>query len=203
MSFSDPGIELQRIVAIVEGHGEVTALPILLRRIGEALEPARYVEVPKPIRVKRQKVLKEGELERAVRLAILQTRSSDGILILLDADSDCPKELASEIHARSTSVREDRRIRVVLAKVEYEAWFLASARSLGGERGLDQDLAPPPDPEAIRNPKGWLSKRMPVNKAYRETLDQPALTASLDLDAARSSPSFDKLWRDVESLLTT
>ncbi len=192
---------MARIVAIVEGHGEVTALPILLRRIGESLEPAEYVEVPKPIRVKRQKVLKEGELERAVKLASLQTDSRDGILILLDADTDCPKELSAEILGRAAATREDRRIRVVLAKMEYEAWFLAAASSLAGQRGLDDDLTPPPDPEAIRNPKGWLSQRMPANRAYRETLDQPALTATCDLAAARASPSFDKLWRDVVSLL--
>lgn len=191
---------MSRIVAIVEGHGEVKALPILLRRIGEAQEPAEYVEVAQPIRVKRQKVLKSGELERAVKLASLQTSPGDGILILLDADLDCPKELAPRILDRSRAAREDRRFRVVLAKTEFEAWFLAAARSLAGQRGLDEDLEPPPDPEAIRDPKKWLSRKMPRNRAYRETLDQPALAAILDLDAARTAPSFDKLWRDVASL---
>jgi hypothetical protein len=39
------------------------------------------------------------------------------------------------------------------------------------------------------------------SRVYRETLDQPAFTAALDLTAARSAPSFDKLSRDVMSLL--
>ena len=34
---------------------------------------------------------------------------------------------------------------------------------------------------------------MPGQQPYSETLDQPALTAILDLDAARAAPSFDKL----------
>ena len=42
---------------------------------------------------------------------------------------------------------------------------------------------------------------MPRDQPYRETLDQAALSAVFDLDAARSAPSFDKLWRDVASLL--
>lgn len=190
-----------RIVAIVEGHGEVEALPVLLRRIGRKLRPEESVEIPKPIRVKRQKVLHRGELERAVELAARQTRPGDGILILLDADSDCPKTLAPQILRRAVKERGDRRISVVLAKVEYEAWFLAAARSLAGKRGLDNGLTSPSDPEAVRNPKRWLTERMPFDRAYRETLDQPALTSVFDLEAARSSPSFDKFWRDVESLL--
>ncbi len=43
---------------------------------------------------------------------------------------------------------------------------------------------------------------MPAGRTYRETLDQPAMTSLFDLDEARSAPSFDKLWRDVESLLS-
>lgn len=38
------------IVSIVEGRGEVDAVPILLRRIAEAL-PAGVVDVRSPIRV--------------------------------------------------------------------------------------------------------------------------------------------------------
>ena len=42
---------------------------------------------------------------------------------------------------------------------------------------------------------------MPVGQRYRETLDQAAFSAILDLDTARTAPSFDKLWRDVTTLL--
>gem|GEM_PF-3247597 len=36
---------MSRVVLIVEGHGEVTALPILLRRLRDWLTPDRYTEV--------------------------------------------------------------------------------------------------------------------------------------------------------------
>ena len=43
---------------------------------------------------------------------------------------------ASEILERAASVRSDRRIQVVLAQREYEAWFLAAADSIAGYREL-------------------------------------------------------------------
>lgn len=190
-----------RIAAIVEGHGEVDAVPILLRRIAERTAPDFAVEVPRPIRVKRQQVLKPGELERAVELAALRAGPDGGILILLDADEDCPAALGSCLLRRAAATRPDHAIRVVLAKVEYEAWFLAAASSIAGRRGVDETALPPPEPESIRDAKGWLSARMPVGHRYRETLDQAAFSAILDLDIARTAPSFDKLWRDVATLL--
>ena len=46
-----------KIAAIVEGHGEVASLPILLRRIAQWRTPARYSEVLRPILVKRNQFL--------------------------------------------------------------------------------------------------------------------------------------------------
>ena len=103
--------------------------------------------------------------------------------------------------SRAATACPGRNIRAVLAKMEYEAWFLAAAGSLAGRRGLDETLAPPDNPEAIQDAKGWLSARMPRGRRYRETLDQAAFTATFDMAAARrNSPSFDKLWRDIGSL---
>lgn len=191
-----------KIVAIVEGHGEVEALPLLLRRIAEIAAPGIVPEIPKPIRVPRQRILKQGEVERAVELAARKGDADGRILVLLDADHDCPRSLAADVLDRANVARADRRIRVVVAKAEYEAWFLAAAESLAGLRGIREDVTAPEDCEAIRDAKGWLSGRMPTGRSYRETLDQPALTARFDLDAAReASPSFGKMWRDVRDLL--
>ena len=193
---------MRRIATIVEGHGEVEAVPILLRRIAERLSPDFAVDAPRPIRTGRRKLRKEGELERVVRLAARLAGTDGCILILLDADDDCPAELGSELLRRARGEQADCDIRVVLAKVEYEAWFLAALDSIAGKRGIAESAAQPPEPESIRDAKGWLSARMPSGQSYSPTLDQPALTAIFDLDsAARMAPSFDKLWRDVGSLL--
>ena len=44
-----------KVVAIVEGHGEVTALPVLLRRLGDWRTPGKPAEVLSPIRVQRDR----------------------------------------------------------------------------------------------------------------------------------------------------
>ena len=84
------------------------------------------------------------------------------------------------------SLCSDRPIGVVLAKTEFEAWFIAAAESLRGKRRLRDDLSPPSDPEAIRNAKGWLGQRMVGKSKYSEVLDQPALTELFDLTAAQA-----------------
>ena len=192
---------MHRIATIVEGHGEVEAVPILLRRIAGRVAPGIALDVPRPIRVKRHQILKVEELERAVALAGGRAGPHGSILVLLDADDDCPAELASRLLHCAGRSRPDRPIRVVLAKAEYESWFLAAAASIAGQRGIDENVSPPRDSETIRDAKGWLSARMPPGRRYRETLHQAALTARFDLDSARAAPSFDKMWRDLASLL--
>lgn len=186
------------IASIVEGHGEVAALPILLRRVANAVAPSTPVHVPRPIRVKRQLVVKPGELERYVDFAARRAGPAGTILILLDADKDCPADLAIDLLQRANAARSDRRIRAVLAKVEYEAWFIAATTSISDHYGVD--AKPPPDPESIRDAKGWIGRNV-LHATYHPTLHQPKLTAAFDLCAARAAPSFEKLWRDVTSLL--
>lgn len=192
---------MQRIASIVEGHGDVKAVPVLLHRIAQRQLPGSAVDFLRPIRVGRYKIIKPGELERAVELAARQTGDRGRILILLDAEDDCPAELGPELLERAIDARPDRDIRVVLAKHEYEAWFLAAIGSIAGSRGIDQHPVSPANPEMIRDAKGWLTARRPSGWIYRETLDQPAFSAIFDLEAARAAPSFDKLWRDVRWLL--
>jgi predicted ATPase len=52
--------------------------------------------------------------------------------------------------------------------------------------------------------KGWLSARRTDGRTYKPSSDQAALAAVFDLRMAReNSASFDKLWRDLERLLTS
>jgi hypothetical protein len=82
---------------------------------------------------------------------------------------------------RAIITRGDLPIAVILAKMEFEAWFLAAAESLRGQCGLPDNLEPPPDPEAIRGTKEWLSNRMLPGRSYVETTDQPAFTEIFDM----------------------
>jgi len=53
-----------RIASVVEGHGETEAVPILIRKLIATVNPPLAVDVVRPIRVTRSKLLKPGELER-------------------------------------------------------------------------------------------------------------------------------------------
>ena len=188
------------IVTVVEGQGEVAALPIVLRRI--AADFGHWdLDVPTPYRRTRSSLVRPGAIEDAVSAVAHRVGPRGGVLVLLDADDDLPCQLGPELLGRARRARSDRRLSVVLAKSEFESWFLASASSLGGCRDLPDPLAGPPDPEGIRDAKKWLSDRM-VGHPYKPTVDQAALAATFDLAAARlGSPSFDKLWRDAARLL--
>jgi hypothetical protein len=143
---------------------------------------------------------KPGELERSIELLARKVGIDGAILVLIDADRDCPAELGAELRDRARAARPDRRIEVVLAKHEYEAWFVASAKSLRGVRGLPDDLEPPADAESLHDAKGWLDERM--QDGYSETIDQPAFTAVFSLDEAARTRSFLKLESALESLLS-
>lgn len=189
-----------RIGAIVEGHGEVEAVRVLLHRIARDVTPHARLDI-KVFRARRQKVVQPEELERWIELAARRTGPEGRILVLLDADKECPAEVGPALLRRARDARSDRVIRVVLAKVEFEAWLIAAARSLAGERGLPEGLVPHENPEAIRNAKGWLNQRMQPQNSYKSNRELVHLTRRFDLQAARSAPSFDKMWRDVEALL--
>jgi len=183
-----------RVASIVEGDGEVAALPVLLRRLAESRTPNVFADVLPPIRVRRDRFLnREDEFHRYLLLAAAKCGDHGWILILLDADDDCPAETAIRILERARVCVPHRRISVVLAKSEYEAWFIASAQSLHGHRGFVFDPAEVIDAETPRDAKGWIRARM-TGGGYGETTDQPALSARMDLQQAFDrSRSFRKL----------
>jgi hypothetical protein len=122
------------------------------------------------------------------------------VLVLLDADDDCPANLARFLLERARG-HTDLDVSVVLAKREFEAWFLAAAESLRGRRGLSHDLSAPGHPEDVRGAKEWLSHRRTDGHAYSAPIDQPALASAMDLELARRAPSFDKCYREICRLL--
>ena len=190
-----------KIGCIVEGHGEVEAVPILIRRVAARHYPELTTVIPTPIRIPRNKVFKVGELERAVGLAVRNIKQQGAIFIILDSDDDCPAQLGPSLLHRISQIFHNMPIAVVLAKHEFEAWFLAAAESLRGQRGLQNDIIPPNDPETIRGAKEWLRQRMESGRTYREKRDQPAFAALFDIEQARQADSFDKCYRDIVRLL--
>ena len=185
------------VIPIVEGHSERESVPILLRKILNALE-VFDLQIHRPIRVHRHRIVKEEELKKKIQYAA-RTPSCESILVLIDADDDCAGDLGPQMHAWAGEARPDKPCKVVLAVTEYESWFLAGLDSLRGQYGIPTDAEPPDPPEQVRDAKGALSRMM--SHRYVETIHQPKLTGALDFHLTRErSPSFDKLWRDVAAL---
>ncbi|MBF2760778.1 MAG: DUF4276 family protein [Ectothiorhodospiraceae bacterium AqS1] len=198
-------MDIYMIVSIVEGHGEVASVPDLLHRISQEEYPGLLLKTPPPIRIPKAKMLQKRGIEKGIALAagIIGKENKGGILVLLDADNDCPVEKADILRKRAIESRPDQDIRIVLAKMEYEAWFLAAAESIFGKERIEEDIRAMKDPESIRDAKGWLKKRMSPGLSYRETIHQKEFTKKFDMEMARKrSPSFEKFRRDIRDLIT-
>jgi len=144
--------------------------------------------------------LEDGAGARGIHLLDLHREIGVVGLVLLDADDDCPATLGPALLSTARAARPDKVVTVVLPNREFEAWFLASAESIAGQRGFDSSITAPVDPDGVRDAKGWLSQR--CDHPYKPTIDQAPLVRLIDLDLARSrSRSFIKLWNDVSSLL--
>lgn len=181
------------IVIIVEGQGDEEALPVLARKL---LHERNSYPVIATHRVKRNKVVKPGELEKAVEFASLSPDCS-GILVVLDADEDCPATTGPTLAARAIAAATHKTVGLVLANTEFEAWAVAGIEGLRGRRGVELDAACNGDPDAIPSPKGAL-ERMMNGRSYLETDDQAAFAQLLDHSLARTrSRSFRKFEREL------
>jgi hypothetical protein len=156
-----PGIQIS---SIVEGHGEVAALPVLLRRLGQALAPGSALHVGRPIRRSKDKLLPPGVFEADIELAANQLTAPGAIVVVIDSDGECPAELGRHLSERARNARPDCRFIITVAHREFESWFLAAASSLAGKRGLSADLMDHPQPESVQGAKEWLRDRMPSNR---------------------------------------
>ncbi len=189
------------IVALGEGHADCDSLPTLLSRIARSLNLETPV-LPEPIRFPRNRILKTEELPRLLGLARKKLRRPGGILVLLDADDDCPALLGPRVLASASELCADVPVSVVLAKRMFESWLVAGAEGLV-ENGEIHPGETPDDPEvSVRSPKEWLSRRIRRSEDHGEMADQKRLTGCFSLtEARRRSASFDKLYREVERLL--
>lgn len=84
-----------KIYPIVEGHSEVEAAPVLLRRL-IAQAQCYSIDVGRPIRRTQSQFRGKVEVQKAVKLALLQPECA-AVLLLFDGEDDCPKELVVQV----------------------------------------------------------------------------------------------------------
>lgn len=191
------------LVSIVEGKGDVGAVRELVRRIAYA-NGFFGVKVLNPLRIHRHYIrIDNSEFGRYLALARRRVGGNGAVLLVFDADDDCPKEIGPQLQQELSRRLAPLPTAVVLANREFESWFLAAIESLRGCRGIREDAVSPTDPESIRGAKEQLRRLMVPGREYRAKIDQVAFAAQLDLHLARQrSRSFDKFYREVCRLLS-
>jgi hypothetical protein len=193
---------MRPILPIVEGRGDALAVPELIRRVlheheifdVRVLTPQERGDLPK-VKAKLESFLKIASYEKAP------------ILMVLDFDCDfceCPLREREELLASARSIHIDQAFDVCFMVKEYESLFLWDEDTTRAVfPAIPKGRAFPPDPESVRDAKGWLSNALPKGVAYKTTVHQQKLTARLDLDRLREcSPSFQRFEAALLQLVT-
>jgi len=179
------------------------AVPCLVRRVAQDHDQTLRVATTM-ILGSAGEIADERQLKKLVHAAALKSGRLDGVLIIRDSDGRCPKELGPQILEWASSVAGGRPVEVVIAKNEYENWFLAGAPSLAGFKGLPAKLQAPRSPEDVPDAKEWLAHRMPQKDPYSPARHQLAFTERVDLSMARArSASLDKCIEKILRLLSS
>lgn len=183
----------KKILPIVEGDGDVAAVPVLIRRILQAnsrydvqvLSPHKRGELPK-VKANFERFFKTAALEGVPVLCVLDFDCSQCI----DAISD-----EQDLQHRAKKIHPSLPFAACLIVKEFESLFLwdeASTRQ--ALPNIIKNTIFPLNPEDIRPAKEWLSKAQPSGLAYKPTVHQAKLAAAVNLDVLRArSPSYQRL----------
>ena len=161
-----------------------------------------YPRVMRSHRIHRGSLInKIGELEHLAAAALDGAGPDGRLLVLLDADDDCPAELGPRLRQQLVARFPNNLVSVNIAEREYESWFIASAESIADRIGTANPFSVPQNIETIRAAKGWIERHLMADK-YRETRHQASFSTIIDVPLARRrSRSFDRFCREIERLL--
>lgn len=214
------------LVLLGEGHGELSALPVLVRKVLHEKKGGDLLFVDQEvIRTSRSSLIrwdkKTNKTDFSVwlkRVELARRKSKNGaVLAIYDGDFPdfplgsafpfCASQAAKVMAAEAANVGAGKlfSLSIVFARSEYETWLVAGVESLAGRSlkdglpGLPAHLTfPVGDPES--HGKRWLEKYYPN---YRPPIHQSALTELLDLNCVRAKGlrSFARLEHAVDQLL--
>lgn len=191
------------VIPIVEGHGEVECIRLLLERLWYEETSGTEMKVLTPLRMPRGQMVNPEIMDRQIELAarkLLQEPFAGAkmILILADADEDLPCALGPDILKNARKKRADMDISVVMACREFETWFVASSDVAPLSTEFENiDASAAESAEAARRGKRWVQDH--TRRRYSETADMPRFVRAMNLKVVRARcPSFDKLCRELE-----
>jgi Domain of unknown function (DUF4276) len=181
---------MSHIGLVVEGRADHAVSGLIRRYLAERWYTGLLTG--KPIRAKdRGKLLKQGELERFVKLAAYEP-GAVAVLVLFDGDRDPACELGPQSLAR---VQGDTPVpvRICIAIRSIENWILASAETTLKD---GQPLSEVEGAGAVHAVKEAMKPG-----SYNKPAHQPGLLERIDFDLARGRcPSFDRFLRIVDEI---
>ena len=169
---------------VVEGKGDMGAVPMLLRRILH--EHGVYVDiVGRPVVTHgRGAMTAPGGIEGYVAVAAARP-GCRAVFVVADADDDLVCDLGPELLARAKQVTS-LTVVVVLAERTFEDWIYSSCETL--EIGLGSYIPGKRGANAINTAVSQMGSK------YVKPIWQPRLTNRIDLDLVmQRSPSFRRL----------
>lgn len=173
---------------IVEGEGDKEAVPVYLKRLAGHLGLPIYPNRSSIVSGGLSRLRTIGGVERFVRYAEADT-SSNGTIIFVDTDEECPLEVREELKARLDTLGLQKPLGLILQKTEFETLILHSLPSIPREVGEfvfdSEQIESLSDIENIRGAKERLNKIM-KNRSYKETRDQVELAKLIDIDTVLS-----------------
>ncbi len=132
------------IQPIVEGEGEVGAFPVLLRRL--IFEFGCHEDVGTPFLEMRTGITQKEKFTRALQV-VSNKPSTRAVIVLFDADGDCARDIIPQMRQWSQEIIPSTPCAVVMARQEYEAWFIAALESLRGKRRIRNNAQHNRDPD--------------------------------------------------------
>lgn len=219
---------MKRLVILGEGHGEVSALPVLAKKILLEKDAERRLFVDEGIIrahnpsglvkwSKEQRRPNFDEWFKRIRIAARRPNLG-GILAVFDGDAKkfpagsdslfCAVTAAKLMAEAATKIGAGKNfsLAVVFACIEYESWLIAGTESLAGKSFKDGRTILPkgvlfPEGAPESHGKGWLERNCVTG--YRPRRDQCPLTELLDLQIVRGKQlrSFSRLDHAIEQIL--
>jgi hypothetical protein len=204
---------MKRLVLLVEGQGDVAALPALigelLARLPDELQGQLFLDNA-PIKTGGiHQITGHRQTDLARHLGTANKRPKLGAaLLVLDGDSDrvesqpfCAVQVARTLAQRSTAAGAGTLFSFasVFLRQEYESLLLGVANQLPG---LKPGVTLPPNPEdAPRDAKGWLDTNLVGG--YLPTENQLELTRAVgDWEPVRALRCFRRLEHALTELAT-
>ena len=192
---------MKRLIVLVEGPGDVAAVPVLLRMV---LQQANLFDWQPgdPMKVNGLTALRKRLPSFAEALRIkMNDNKCHGVLVLLDLEDGCPRAEAATLAAEFATYGLPYPISIVFAHREYEEWLVASLPTIAPCTSLlKDDLVRDYAIENKRGVKEWLTSKMPHGSIYKETTHQEEFTRNLDITLAQQCRSFQRLLHAVAEL---